>query len=157
MNEKSERPADEEPVILTDDEWRLRLTPSEYSVLRQKGTEPPFTGKHWKRFEPGVYECAACGSELFASDAKYDAGCGWPSFWRVTEGDRITLHDDYSHGMHRIEVTCARCGSHLGHLFDDGPQPTGQRYCINSVCIRFRKAADQQEPPEDPETANQPD
>jgi peptide-methionine (R)-S-oxide reductase len=122
----------------SDAEWRKLLSPEEYAVLRQKGTERAFTGKYDHTFEPGTYVCAACGLELFTSDTKFDSGCGWPAFYAAKAGDRVVLTRDASHGMVRTEVTCARCGGHLGHIFDDAPnQPTGQRYCINSVSLKF--------------------
>jgi len=122
----------------SDEEWRKILTPEEYAVLRQKGTERAFTGKYDHHFEPGSYVCAACGLELFTSDTKFDSRCGWPAFYAAKAGDRVKLTRDVSYGMVRTEVTCARCGGHLGHVFDDAPdKPTGQRYCINSVSIKF--------------------
>jgi peptide-methionine (R)-S-oxide reductase len=125
-------------VEKTDAEWRQLLSPMQYAVLRQKGTERAFTGEYDHKFEPGTYVCAACGLELFTSDTKFDSGCGWPAFYAAKAGDRVKLTEDNSHGMHRVEVTCARCGGHLGHIFDDAPQtPTGQRYCINSVSLKF--------------------
>ena len=122
----------------SDEEWRKILTPEEYAVLRQKGTERASTGKYDHHFEPGSYVCAACGLELFTSDTKFDSRCGWPAFYAAKAGDRVKLTRDVSYGMVRTEVTCARCGGHLGHVFDDAPdKPTGQRFCINSVSIKF--------------------
>jgi peptide-methionine (R)-S-oxide reductase len=127
-----------EMIDRTDDEWRELLTSEQYHVLREKGTERPFTNKFDEHFEPGIYSCAACGQELFESDTKFNSGCGWPAFYAAKADDRVNLIPDTSHGMVRTEVTCVRCGSHLGHLFDDAPQtPTGQRYCINSVSLTF--------------------
>jgi peptide-methionine (R)-S-oxide reductase len=119
------------------DEWKHKLTPEQYAVLREKGTEAPFTGKYVHTKDKGMYACAACGLELFSSDTKFDSGTGWPSFTDVAKSDAVVLHDDHSHGMHRVEVTCKRCGGHLGHVFDDGP--TGTRYCINSCSLDFKK------------------
>jgi methionine-R-sulfoxide reductase len=123
----------------TDAEWRSVLTPEQYYILREKGTDRAFTGKYYLHKEKGMYSCAACGNELFSSDMKFDSECGWPSFDREVAGDKIKKVVDRSHGMVRTEILCARCGSHLGHLFDDGPTLTGQRYCVNSTSIDFKK------------------
>ena len=130
----------EQRIVKTDDEWRRELTPEQYRVLREKGTERPFTGKYYKTKEPGVYVCAACGAELFSSDAKYDSGSGWPSFWAPADADSVETQKDFSHFMIREEIMCSRCGGHLGHVFPDGPRPTGLRYCVNSASLAFVKA-----------------
>jgi|ERR1043165_3468388 methionine-R-sulfoxide reductase len=126
-------------VVKTEEEWRSFLTPEQYHVIREKGTERPFTGKLLLNKEKGVYVCAACGNELFTSDMKFDSHCGWPSFDKEIAGGKIKTHVDTSYGMVRTEIMCAKCGGHLGHLFDDGPTETGMRYCVNSLSIDFKK------------------
>ncbi len=125
---------------MTDSEkdWKLVLDPAQYKVLRECGTEPPFTGKYLYNKEKGIYVCAGCGNELFTSETKYDSGSGWPSFWEKLSEDSVDTRIDTSHGMRRTEVTCKKCGGHLGHIFDDGPNPTGLRYCINSLALDFK-------------------
>lgn len=124
-----------EPLPQTEDEWRVRLSPERYAVLRQSATEPPWSSPFNHDKTPGVFRCAACSAPLFDSEAKYESGSGWPSFFQPRATDAVRLIEDASHGMIRTEVVCARCGSHLGHLFDDGPRPTGQRYCMNGLSL----------------------
>jgi peptide-methionine (R)-S-oxide reductase len=126
-----------EKLELTDEEWRERLSPEQYQILRQAGTERAFTGKYEKNKAPGMYKCAGCGAPLFTSDTKYDSGSGWPSYYQPVDEDAVEEHRDSSHGMVRTEVRCAKCEGHLGHVFPDGPAPTGLRYCINSASLDF--------------------
>jgi peptide-methionine (R)-S-oxide reductase len=123
-----------------EEQWRAELSPEQYRVLREKGTERPFTGEYDHSFEPGTYKCAGCGAELFASDAKYDSGCGWPAFSAPADAQAVEEETDSTFGMKRTEVLCAACGGHLGHVFPDGPHPTGLRYCINSAALRHEEA-----------------
>ena len=128
-------------VALSDQQWRERLTPEQYKILRGHGTERPFTGEYVHVKDDGTYRCAGCGAELFSSGTKFDSGTGWPSFYEPANTENVELHEDRSHGMVRTEVTCKRCGGHLGHVFDDGPNPTGMRYCINSCALDFDSKA----------------
>ena len=127
------------PVKKTDAEWRAELEPMQYEVTRHAATERPFSGKYWDHWEPGTYRCVGCGTPLFEADAKFDAGCGWPSWWRAVDSEVIERVVDRSHGMVRVEVRCNRCGAHLGHVFPDGPAPTGLRYCINSAALKLER------------------
>jgi len=126
-------------VTKTEEEWKKSLSREEYHVLREKGTEPAFTGKYLKNKKNGTYVCAGCGNELFSSETKFDSGTGWPSFWVPVSKDNVEEKVDNRLGMHRTEVTCKKCGGHLGHIFDDSPTPTGQRYCINSISLNFKE------------------
>ena len=131
---------DVKPDAKSDEDWKKTLSPEQYRVLREKGTEAPFTGKYYLNKEKGVYVCAACGNELFTSDMKFESSCGWPSFDKEIAGGKIKTQVDTAHGMIRTEILCAKCGSHLGHLFNDGPTATGERYCVNSVSLDFKKS-----------------
>jgi peptide-methionine (R)-S-oxide reductase len=137
----------EPEVVKTEDEWREELSPEQYAVLRQAGTERAFTGKYWNCHDDGIYRCAACGAELFDSSAKFESGTGWPSFWQPLVSDAVTLVEDRTHGMSRTEVRCRRCGSHLGHVFNDGPKPTGLRFCMNSAALDLEPAGQAPESP----------
>ncbi len=128
-----------ERVHKSEREWRKQLTPEQYQVLREHGTEPAYDNRYWDEHRRGTYLCAACGQRLFRSEAKYDSGTGWPSFWAPVDPRMVETQRDVSHGMDRAEVHCARCGGHLGHLFDDGPAPTGKRYCLNSAALEFKE------------------
>ncbi len=131
---------EEEKVVKSEEEWRSLLTPEQYWIVRQKGTERPFTGALLHQHATGTYLCVACGEELFSSAHKYDSGSGWPSFWQPIEEKNVEYHQDVSLMMRRVEILCHRCGAHLGHVFEDGPKPTGLRYCVNSASLQFREA-----------------
>jgi peptide-methionine (R)-S-oxide reductase len=137
MDDQQRQRPTAEHLPKTEEEWRRRLTPEQFDVLRNKGTERPFIGAYASTKEHGVYRCAGCEAELFSSETKFESGTGWPSFWEPIEREAVALHQDRSLWMHRTEVMCARCGGHLGHVFPDGPRPTGDRYCINSVALKL--------------------